>query len=238
MPLARRLGSGLALFLVLASCGDDGSSTTETSDGARAFFRDYFTTELTNAGISQSSIDCVVTEVVESDAVDALETVNFDDPNDPEAVQALADFLNQLLGSDCLTDDELVALAPNQSIPSSFGDHAALDELWTRCEDGEFTACDLLLFVSGSPTDYERFGLTCGGRSAGDEPDPCVFQHGSGPDLDRLATQCREGEFGSCDLLAIYPTDSESIELGATCGKRIEASEVACFFRFGTRLRE
>jgi hypothetical protein len=58
-------------------------------------------------------------------------------------------------------------------LPSTFGDDPAFDELWSRCEAGDGTACDDLFLQSPSGSDYEEFGFTCGGRSDGSQ-ETCV----------------------------------------------------------------
>jgi hypothetical protein len=58
-------------------------------------------------------------------------------------------------------------------LPSTFGDDPTLDDLWSRCEAGDGSACDNLFFESPSGSDYEQFGVTCGGRSDGSQ-ETCV----------------------------------------------------------------
>jgi hypothetical protein len=47
---------------------------------------------------------------------------------------------------------------------STYGDDAALDELWDACEAGDGQACDDLYVQAPSGSEYERFGDTCGNR--------------------------------------------------------------------------
>ena len=209
-------------------------ATTEVSDDARAFLTEFLTTQLSEAAVSVSSIDCFVDEVIDSGMAEELDALG---PEDAEARAAfLADFADLALGSDCLTDEELDSLSLASSVPSSFGDNAELDRLWTACSEAEFTACDLLLMVAGNETDYQDFGYTCGGLSSSLEW--CAVQHGTEPDFELLRTECGEGEFGSCDLLWFYlfPED-EDFEFGATCGGRVEAIEIPCFHQFGQGFR-
>jgi hypothetical protein len=214
------------------SSAPDVSSTTEVNDFARTFLEDFFTSQLTEAEISQSSIDCFVDEAIESGMAGEIDAL---DPEDAEAVgRFLTDFVDLTLGSGCLSHEESDRLSLASSIPSSFGDNAELDRLWTACSEGDFTSCDLLWIVSGSPTDYETFGYTCGERSTDPGDEWCVDLHGTGPDYQLLHTECEEGEFGSCDLLAWYSAqEDEDFEFGATCGGRVEATEIQCFFQFG-----
>lgn len=159
-----------------------------------------------------------------------------DRENTEATARFLADFFD--VGRDCLTDEELARLSSASVVPSSFGDNAELDRIWTSCSEGEFSSCDLLWVVSGSPTDYEVFGYTCGERSTEPGDNWCVDLYGSGPDFELLLTECGEGEFGSCDLLTSYllPEDDD-FEFGATCGERVEATDLQCFFQFGQGFR-
>jgi hypothetical protein len=49
--------------------------------------------------------------------------------------------------------------------PAHFGDDLFLDSLWNGCRDGDMGSCDQLYRESGSGTDYEEFGATCGHRN-------------------------------------------------------------------------
>lgn len=49
---------------------------------------------------------------------------------------------------------------------NSYGDDSQLDALWDACAAGDSAACDDLFVNSGFNTEYERFGLTCGNRTA------------------------------------------------------------------------
>lgn len=51
--------------------------------------------------------------------------------------------------------------------PRSYGDDPTLDRLWDACDRGVMRACDRLYLDSPFFSDYEEFGLTCGGRTAG-----------------------------------------------------------------------
>jgi hypothetical protein len=49
----------------------------------------------------------------------------------------------------------------------SYGDDPRLDSLWDACEAGDGQACDDLYLESPFGSEYEEFGDTCGGRTAG-----------------------------------------------------------------------
>jgi hypothetical protein len=49
--------------------------------------------------------------------------------------------------------------------PSRPGDDPVLDQLYARCQAGSGAACDELFAAAPIGSEYEQFGLTCGGRS-------------------------------------------------------------------------
>jgi hypothetical protein len=49
--------------------------------------------------------------------------------------------------------------------PQTYGDDPRLDALYDACERGSMRACDRLFEESPLFSDYEEFGLSCGGRS-------------------------------------------------------------------------
>jgi hypothetical protein len=51
--------------------------------------------------------------------------------------------------------------------PNAYGDDPGLDRLWESCERGSMGACDRLFWDAPLFSDYEEFGLTCGGRTDG-----------------------------------------------------------------------
>ena len=48
--------------------------------------------------------------------------------------------------------------------PGALGDDPGLDTYAQRCEDGDMQACDDLYDLSEVMSDYEQYGMTCGGR--------------------------------------------------------------------------
>ena len=57
--------------------------------------------------------------------------------------------------------------APETSAPADWsviGDDEGLDAYAQRCHDGELNACDELYGLAEPGSDYEYYGLTCGGR--------------------------------------------------------------------------
>lgn len=51
--------------------------------------------------------------------------------------------------------------------PDTYGEDAALDALWDKCEAGDANACDDLYMESPFGSEYEEFGGSCGGRFPG-----------------------------------------------------------------------
>ncbi|MGY1619483.1 hypothetical protein ACI797_22300 [Geodermatophilus sp. SYSU D00691] len=58
-----------------------------------------------------------------------------------------------------------VSTSPPSS-PAGLGDDPGLDGYAQRCHDGLLDACDDLYQLSDPMSDYERYGITCGGRVA------------------------------------------------------------------------
>jgi hypothetical protein len=48
--------------------------------------------------------------------------------------------------------------------PSALGDDPGLDSYAQRCHDGDMEACDDLAGLGDVMSDYEQYGMTCGGR--------------------------------------------------------------------------
>ncbi len=204
---------------------------------------------LEDAGVRESSIDCVIERLQSEDAFSTLDGVNSKALGDigaggvgmpPEIVPFMAAFVGTL--PDCLSATELQAFAtaPATEGPRTLGDSSELDGLWRSCEAGDFEACDLLFIVSPVGSDYEAFGGGCGDRDA-DVTLPCVVVLGSGPDLAGWEQRCDAGDFGACDLLfSLSAVGSDEERFGATCGNRNEASEVLplpCTMRYGLGTR-
>lgn len=117
----------------------------------------------------------------------------------------------------------------------TYGDDEDLDALWDACDGGDMAACDELYFSSGSGTDYQQFGDTCGGQTAGG--DLCdtgtggaggtvdgAQSYGDDPDLDALWDACEAGDAGACDdLYWSAPSGSEYEDFGGTCGNRSDS---------------
>jgi len=130
------------------------------------------------------------------------------------------DFLD--LYGDQVTEIDEVALA--------FGDDPNLDDLYSRCGDGDGTACRDLYFSAYG--EYELWGQTCG-ASIPLRPAfvvDCEGKFASEPNaygedfvLDTLWDECEAGDADSCDgLFAASPFGSAYEQFGASCaGTRV-----------------
>lgn len=129
-----------------------------------------------------------------------------------------------------------------------YGADPALDALYDACGDEDWQACDDLYLESPIGSQYESFGATCGGRTAGEEL--CVDELGhpadvgvgpgpgdgpvDGPDvygddpfLDELWDACTDGDGAACDDLYFgSPVGSEYEWFGWTCGDRTDDGEL------------
>lgn len=98
-----------------------------------------------------------------------------------------------------------------------FGEPGELDVLAEACAEGAMDACWTLYEVAPVGSEYEAFGLTCGGRTDGLVP--CVYSYGDSPYLDELWNACANGEMEACDILYYdSPEGSEYEDFGWSCG--------------------
>lgn len=136
-------------------------------------------------------------------------------------------------------DSSSQGYAHTASALNALGDDPLLDAKALDCFHGDLTACDDLYVGSPNGSLYEAYGATCGARV--DEPTNrlCVDvllpsaddPTGLGDDefLDALAAQCYAGDVFDCDLLyAEADTGSQYEAYGASCGRRIEATDEDC----------
>ncbi len=101
------------------------------------------------------------------------------------------------------------------------GEPGDLDALWERCAEGDMEGCWILSEMSPVGSEYEAFGLTCGGRTDGNVP--CVTTYGDSAYLDELWDECAEGDMEMCDLLYVEsPVGTEYEDFGWSCGWRTE----------------
>ena len=203
------------------------------------------TESLREAGVNESTVDCVASDIAEggyAQGLDSAEAMSAfllaGGPSDlpPEFRQAVEGYLSA--AQRCLSVPENLELFGVAGSPQTFGDNPHFDALWNRCETGDLIACDLLNASSVIETEYQEYGRSCGNRS---DPEPegqlCIFLHGGGPDFDQLRDECLNGDFVACDgLFGFSDIGSGYDQLGVTCGGRIAepAPDMvgACFLRF------
>jgi hypothetical protein len=81
------------------------------------------------------------------------------------AVTSAAIALGRAAGASMTTDTALPAVPMSPPVPATgLGDDPGLDGYAQRCHDGLFSACDDLYELSPPMSDYEQYGMTCGGR--------------------------------------------------------------------------
>ena len=177
----------------------------------------------------------------------ACDDLFFDAPLDSE-YEAFGDTCGgrQPLGTGVLCTD---AFGTGGSSASSggLGDDPFLDDLYVRCEGGDFTACDDLYLEAPLDSEYEVFGDTCGGLQPEGTGNLCTevfgdgevlttaFTFGDDPVLDSLWLLCADGEFTACDELYFESNSGTDYEFfGDTCGGlQAEGSGNLCAEVFG-----
>lgn len=240
----RRRQVTIGLAIGVAVLGSWAEFSADSRSEARAFLRDYVTTNFSETGVSAASTECAIDGLIDAGADKKVADLDVDssgalDPAGTQILSALADDFENVL-DECLTDEELLAFSKSTDV-TSFGSNPGLDRLWTACTEGEFSSCDLLWVVgdimntSDTPSDYTRFGDTCGERTVGPSQSWCVDLYGAGVDTGLLRSECDSGDFESCDLLYIYSRQGDPAlsEFAVTCGERVESDDIPCMFRFG-----
>lgn len=122
--------------------------------------------------------------------------------------------------------------------PMVYGDDSDLDALYDACSAGDMVACDNLYLTAPVGSEYEEFGMTCGGIDEGygvcsfdyeQEWSDQAAAYGDDAHLDGLWDECADGELSSCDDLYLESGwDTEYEEFGSTCGERSEHTYGTC----------
>jgi hypothetical protein len=87
--------------------------------------------------------------------------------SNPASEQAAAnDSQGASQDADELEEDDAAADEPVEADPVDYGDDPVLDALWRLCDDDDWTSCERLAERAPAGSEYERFGLTCGGRGS------------------------------------------------------------------------
>jgi hypothetical protein len=127
-------------------------------------------------------------------------------------------------------DDDATTTAPGGG--GTLTGDAVLEELGTRCGDGDYVACDVLYQASPVGSQYEAFADSCGGEGVPDEAF-CAYAHGVEIDLGDLRDGCAAGDMLACDMLYIYsPFDSPEEAFGDECAGRGDPG-LSCAVAYG-----
>jgi hypothetical protein len=156
----------LAVMVLLASCSSSSGSAVDDLKAA-----------LIDDGASESEAECAANDLVElgytADDIYADDT----DPS-PEAFEII---LGCIEGGDLMADlqdglsdvtdleDELNEMMEDlmtDDSPQSYGDDPELDAYYDACEGGDLVACDDLYMNAPFGSEYESFGIDCGGHEA------------------------------------------------------------------------
>jgi hypothetical protein len=182
--MARRLMVVLfsALLIVgVAACGDDGGideettttaeETTTTADGSGEEEAGKDEEGSLPDGLAPGDLgdgagfDALADSCFEGDmgACDVLYRITPVDSNSEAYGDTCGGRVDEADGEPtCVTEFEFEVPDPQE--PGSLGDDPDDDDLADECFDGEFTACDELSNEAPGDSDYESYGLTCGGR--------------------------------------------------------------------------
>lgn len=87
---------------------------------------------------------------------------------------AIAGIIVGVFSSLVIATSVLMNTVFQDDLDDTYGDNAALDQLWDACAAGDAVACDDLFDRSGYDTGYEEFGYTCGDRFRNPQGDYCV----------------------------------------------------------------
>lgn len=149
LPLPLVVGLLLAVFL--AACGDETETETAADWALEVEER------LIEDSVDRKIVDCV------------LNVARVDLQRNPLSDAATEELITNCEAArsviDGETDDDKQTdeLAMSDQ-PSTFGDDPTLDALWIACEEGSGESCDQLFAAAPVGSEYEEFGVSCGGR--------------------------------------------------------------------------
>lgn len=196
--------------------------------------------QFVGSGYTQTEAECIATALLEAGGNSVIAGAMSDQ-------QELA-MMNQ--ANECATP-----VGPVLGSPAP-GDDPELDTYWDLCNDGDPSGCFDLFVQSESDSDYETFGVTCGGRvvlstdcvliiTGASDPnsdygtgfdldeiaDPGSPPPGEDVELDALWDRCNAEDADACDTLFFNsPTDSAYEAFGFTCGGRVASADCELFF--------
>lgn len=115
----------------------------------------------------------------------------------------------------------------------TYGSDPELDALYDQCAAGDMAACDDLYLSSGFNTEYEEFGLSCGGTSSSPAYGLCEYDFGSsdptstgggtdnGGSTDGKASK-EEVKNGMATILEDYGITVEAMEAAGISGTQLD----------------
>ena len=208
---------------------------------------------LAEAGVSDSSRDCVADGLGEGGYLEGLEDLSDSElaaienlTNEDFALAGMPPAFQHLLegvffylsdpSAGCLSPVELEMLggAADFSDPVSV---ALTADLVDGCSAGAMGDCDMLWGITEVDSEAEDVAETCGGRN---EPldfnlTSCIIEHNSVAEYDSLANQCTSGFHLACDAWFILTeVGSDDERTAASCGGLREPEyTIPCFLEFG-----
>jgi hypothetical protein len=141
-------------------------------------------------------------------------------------------FTDQTVGGEGATGSTAAVGEPSPA-DSGVSADLMLEELRSRCAEGNFQMCDILFLASDFDSELESFGDSCGGLSTSDEGS-CADEFGVAYDLGDLRGDCGDGDMVACDLLYLYsPFDSLDEAFGDECGGLGGGTNRTCVLSWG-----
>lgn len=167
------VAAAVAAFLLLG--GDD--------DGDRDRIRGEMAAQIrSDSDLTNAQAECMADAIIDEIGTERLKDVDFSADDPPEGLAD--DFFKAALASleKCNVDESLFGegdssdTTDESAAEGTYGSDPDLDELYDRCEAGDYQACDDLYNESPTGSEYEEFGDTCGGRN--DPSGYCVELYG------------------------------------------------------------
>lgn len=162
--------AAVAAFLLLG--GDD-------DGGDRARIRAAMASQIRqDSELTKAQAECVADAVIDEMGTEKLKDVDFSADEPPEAIAD--DLFKAAFASleKCDIDPDTFGGGDTSDGDGTYGSDPDLDDLYDRCADGDYQACDDLFNESPSGSEYEEFGDTCGGRN--DPAGYCVELYSEG----------------------------------------------------------
>lgn len=144
----RRLLSILCV-VTLAACGSGDGDPVQAMEQA-----------LIDDGLSEEEAACMAPDLVEL-GYSASDIADLDSEPSDEAMEVVLGCLSENLLLDMIGD---LSDSLDEPEAQSYGDDPELDALYDACGSGDLMACDDLYMEAPFGSEYEEFGLDCGGN--------------------------------------------------------------------------